>query len=455
MIKIHFYTFAKKINSTKQPTGTHTELDCNIKTPSSIINPVLEIATVSPIAFNYCYIPAFSRYYYIDDIEFNRGLWVISCSVDVLASYKSTIGNTTCYVTRSSSQYDGDIVDDLYPMKTNKTTHWLSPDVSAFSWSGFSSGVYVVGLQGDNNYSINGSVYYQMTSANFSTFLQNFYANSGVSWWGNLDKGVINSLNKINDFITSCRWYPTGFATDASNPQTIKVGGFNTNATGYIVKENPITTLTFTFNNLPKHPQSALRGNYLNAAPYSKYILRTGVTGSIPLDSFYMKGCTNLAVEFLVDVTTGQARTWVMADGTTFVDTYGQFGVDINLSGTEINVGGAISSTVKSLAQFAAGDYIGSVASVGNALGSMLPDVVGKASSGGYVQMYKPVELMIDFYHVTNQNNTYRGRPYCQLTTPATLTGFMTVDSPNIAINGTDTEANQINAYMTGGFFYE
>ena len=140
-MQINFYTFAKKINSTKQPTGNGTQLDCNIKAPSSIINPVLEITT-SPISFNYCYIPAFSRYYYINDITFDRGLWVISCSVDVLASYKTTIGNSSCYVTRSSQNFDGDIMDNLYPITSKKTTHWLVPDVAPFGWNGFSNGVY-------------------------------------------------------------------------------------------------------------------------------------------------------------------------------------------------------------------------------------------------------------------------------------------------------------------------
>lgn len=455
MIKITFYNFQKKVNSTAIPSGTGTELDCNIKAPSSIVNPVLEIATQNCINYNYCYIPAFNRYYFIDDIVFNRGIWILSCSVDVLASYKTEIGASSCYVLRSSTASDGDIIDTRYPITTDKTTSWLNPDINPFTWSGFNSGFYVIGLQGNNNYAVNGSLYYQLTAAEFSKFLKNFYADSSQQTWGGLDQGIINSMMNITDYITSCRWYPASFNVDVSDPQTIYVGNFNTGATGYLVKEYPLTVLTWQFSNIPKHPKASARGNYLNCAPYSKYVLRSGFTGTIPLDSFVMKECTNLAIELFVDVSTGQARVWILADGNMFVETFGQFGVDVNLSGTEINIGGALGSGLAAIGSFVVDDYLGAARSVGNGLSAMQPQVVGKASSGGYVQMYMPFSLMIDFYDVVDEDNADQGRPYCKMTTPATLTGFMIINDPHIAIDGTSLEANQINAYMAGGFFYE
>ena len=452
-IQITFYKFEKKVNSTKLPTTAGITRTCDIKAPMSILEPRLEIVW-SPIQWNYCYIPAFNRYYFIQDITFDKGIWIVSCTVDVLASYKSEIGAASCYILRSSASSDGDIVDTKYPMTTSSTQHWRNPDINAFQWNGFNNGWYVVGLQGNNDYSVNGSIYYQLTPTEFAKFLKNFYANSSSSWWGNIDQGIINSLNKINDYITSCRWYPSSFTIDATARNLI-VGGYDTGAKGYIVKENPLTVLTFVFNNIPKHPKAAARGNYLNSAPYSRYVLRSGVTGTIALDPFYMKGCTNLAVEFFVDVTTGQAKTWVMADGTTFVETYGQFGVDVNLNGTEINIGGAIGNAMTAVGSIAVGDYVGALASVGNGIAALQPQVVGKASSGGYVQFYQPLSLLIDFYDIVDDDNAIMGRPLCAIDTPANLGGFMIVQDPNIEIAGTSMEANQINTYMTGGFFYE
>ena len=168
-----------------------------------------------------------------------------------------------------------------------------------------------------------------------------------------------------------------------------------------------------------------------------------------------MRDCTNLAVELFVDVSTGQARVWILADGQLFVETFGQFGVDINLSGTELNVGGILGSTLSAIGSFAVGDYVGTTVSIGNGIAAMQPDVVGKASSGGYVQMYQPFSLMIDFYDITDDDNDDLGRPYCQISTPATLGGYLVANDPHVEISGTSQEANQINAYLTGGMFYE
>ena len=114
MININFYTFSKKENSTKRPTGAGTVLSCNIKSRSSIVNPFIELKT-NPTAFNYCYIPSFNRYYYISDITFDSGLWLVTCRIDVLATYKTEIGNTSMYILRSSERSNGEIVDTLFP----------------------------------------------------------------------------------------------------------------------------------------------------------------------------------------------------------------------------------------------------------------------------------------------------------------------------------------------------
>ena len=90
--KINLFTFAKDSNSTKQPTGTGTELNCNILTPADITAPVVEIAASDPTAYNYAYISDFGRYYYITGIESVRtGLVRVYMHVDVLKSFDSAI----------------------------------------------------------------------------------------------------------------------------------------------------------------------------------------------------------------------------------------------------------------------------------------------------------------------------------------------------------------------------
>ena len=66
---------------------------CEIKGESSIINPVLILQYNEQLfSSNYVYIPAWSRYYFIDDVRVLTGGRVeASLSVDVLESFKDAI----------------------------------------------------------------------------------------------------------------------------------------------------------------------------------------------------------------------------------------------------------------------------------------------------------------------------------------------------------------------------
>lgn len=463
MIKINFYTLTKRLNSTLQPTGTGTELECNIKAPSSIINPVLEVGTVNVIGFNYCYIPAFNRYYYIDDIIFDRGMWVVTCSVDVLASFKSQIGSSSLYILRSSASSDPYLVDEYYPATGEITTVNITPALNPFTWSGFSGGVYVLGITGDNPGNTNGVTYFVMEPAQFSAMIEKFYGTNGQdpTWaqrWGNLVEGVINNLNNITDFIASCRWYPVSPSVETGT-RPIYLGTYNC-GTGYQVANNPVVPYSVSFQNIPAHPQAASRGYYLNRAPYSSYILSTPFTGDVKLDSFVLAKSNSLNMSITFDITTGQAKIRVTGDNNYILfESYGPFGIPISLTPTEVNVSGfaagfgQLAAGVLGLNAGMALEGVGGL--IGNALNNWNPSPTGNPSSGGYIGLTGNFMLRCEYIRVADDDNAKNGRPYCSTNTPATLGGYILAMNPHIAIDGTDTEANQINAYAAGGFYYE
>ena len=76
------------------------------------MNPVVELSS-SPIGYNYAYISDFGRYYFINDITYDKGIWVMTLNVDVLATYKTTIGSTSTYLLRSSYLYNPRIIDTV------------------------------------------------------------------------------------------------------------------------------------------------------------------------------------------------------------------------------------------------------------------------------------------------------------------------------------------------------
>lgn len=79
-------------NAINKTISNQTTFTGTLKSSCSVINPSVLINAENLSAYNYCYIAAFNRYYFISDITSVRnGLWRIDCSVDVLMSYKNEI----------------------------------------------------------------------------------------------------------------------------------------------------------------------------------------------------------------------------------------------------------------------------------------------------------------------------------------------------------------------------
>ena len=78
----------------------------------SIVSPTVVIETNKVIQSNYCYIPNFGRYYYIDDIiSVRTNAWELSLRVDPLMSFKDKILELDCKINRQEFNYNPDLVD--------------------------------------------------------------------------------------------------------------------------------------------------------------------------------------------------------------------------------------------------------------------------------------------------------------------------------------------------------
>lgn len=89
-----------------------------LRESSSIINPVITVEepTSALVGYNYCYIAAWNRYYFITDIvSVTNSLWEISMRVDVLNTFKTGIYNQECIMKRSTLG-DGRLYDSEAPL---------------------------------------------------------------------------------------------------------------------------------------------------------------------------------------------------------------------------------------------------------------------------------------------------------------------------------------------------
>lgn len=79
-----------------------------IRGESSILKPSITIQAGNIVGFNYCYIPDFGRYYFIQDVVSLRvNVWELMLTVDVLMSHKSEILNSPATVAGMTSYLNG------------------------------------------------------------------------------------------------------------------------------------------------------------------------------------------------------------------------------------------------------------------------------------------------------------------------------------------------------------
>ena len=75
-----------------------------LRSQSSVMSPSLQIQDIAVIGYNYCYIPDFGRYYYINGINALRAnLFELSLGIDVLMSYADAIRSNAAIVDKVQS----------------------------------------------------------------------------------------------------------------------------------------------------------------------------------------------------------------------------------------------------------------------------------------------------------------------------------------------------------------
>lgn len=90
-------------------------LQCKLYDECNIISPKLLIEyTTTIFSKNYCYIPTFGRYYFVNNIRSDAGeRLIIECSIDVLNTYKSSIKTLDVTVTRNEFADNSMLIDPL------------------------------------------------------------------------------------------------------------------------------------------------------------------------------------------------------------------------------------------------------------------------------------------------------------------------------------------------------
>lgn len=463
-----FYQFAKRTNSTKRPDGGQ-EFGIDLKAPCNIIDPEIKIATQNdPTGYNYCYLPTFSRYYWVKNWTYAGGLWVASLTVDTLASYRDQIGNSTEYVTRSSAQYDGTISDGLYPASAK-----VQSVTTAFQ-GGFaetiSGGFFVIGFIAKAANSIGAITYAVMTPTNAKKLSAKLLTD--VSYLSIDNTEISDSLTKVlfnpYQYIVSCNYFPFDIAKITAHlplVSSVDVGWWSIDVPCWILGEDNNKLTKSVSVSIPKHPQAVSRGGYCNASPYTDYTIFLQPFGVIPLDASKLWGAVTLSIQYMVDLFTGDSILRIFTDSNQLVhETTAKLGVPIQLSNITFDIpsgsGGLLHTGIAAAfggiqAALSGGSFSDVGNGILNAAQASNADVASKGATGSTIAFDSVPYMVARFKILTDDNNTDHGRPLCKRVQISTIPGYIMVDDPDIALTATAEEIDSVKSYMKNGFFYE
>ena len=474
--KVNLYTLSKRDNSTKQPTGTGSEFNCVLKSGSGIMHPTLTFdfgIANDPSQYNYAYIAAFDRYYFVEEWYFERALWTVSLKVDVLATYKSAIGSSSLYVLRAAGDSDGNVVDNLYPCKTNCS---FSSDAKNNPWN--TTPVCVIGVIGKDG--IYGSMNYYAMDPAHPEWLQNLCNNlldptQVIDQAHNFElsdasQGLQLSLADPLQYIKTCIMLPISIADisnmDAAAAFSVYQWDFGI---GRKLHAGSRINKSYTFN-LVKHPDTNSRGNYVNCAPYTKITLTIPPYGCIDIDSSVTCNASTLNVDIDIDALSGKSIMVITCNNIVLNRLEAQIGVPISLSSVTRDYMGAVTSGISGIAGavsgavggaaagpagIAAGAIVGGGSGIGNAVSAIQPRAQTMGSMGTFVNNRGDFRLDYQFMRPVDDDNTHNGRPLCKMKTISSLSGYILVQDGDVTTTGTSAEDALIRQYLETGFYYE
>lgn len=459
-MNVTFYSFSKRVNSTARPSGG-TSYSVILKEGCSITHPSIRLTWTgggAPASYNYAYIPDFARYYWVKNWQYDQRQWTADLTVDALASYKSQIGSSTQYVVRSSAEYDGDVIDTLYPAKS----HPIYKNTSQTFWgvpASFQNQVLCISTMGRRGwqeyYIMDGFQYAQVSS---HIFASNFW--DGYQF-GDVTGEIVKALKQPENSVVGVTWLPIS-STDIANvgvsTQDFMFGYYYCPGTYKTI--SPRASISFSRTILiDPHPDQVDRGNYVAGNVYTTRDLFIPGVGTISLDCDKLIDADSVRVDVTLNLSSGYATFSIYAVMGTLANRIytanAMVGVNFGYGTNRSDVLGTVMGIMDAGMSYQENNGVGMAKGIADAAKSAFPKTTILSTSGAIGGYLAPMVLSQTFYSQTEMDNADRGRPLCKVKQVSTLPGYMVCSEPHISAPATDEELQAIEGYMAGGFFFE
>lgn len=475
-----FYTLSKRRNSTLQPTSG-TDLDVTLKSGTSLLSPTFLLNLSSRPTYNY--VSFEGRYYFVSDpVSVRNDLWEIQCDVDVLATYKSAILASTQFVSYSSVSGGSWLADTRIPVLKSTVAAKNTANTGILS----NIGCYILSAVGKDRCNTF-MIYNEGTLGSLMNSIQRWDDQDVNDLMDYLDfTDVEHALESVGTVISrtslmgnayqaapscirSCIWVPFDYAlAPSSGDQEIWLGMFATGVRGYLISGKPVTGSATV--SIPWHFSDWRRG-------YCEQIyLYLPLVGLVSLSADSLTQVSSITVNWSVTYSDGTIAYEVKA-GNEIIGAYGaqcssnypigiaqqaSAGQVLNtaISGVEKTVCESVDSglNVAGMALEGAAGLMKTAWDIGNAALTSNPTCVGGIGGGAG----SGLDLTITCYSVAHNTVVNPSDMAATMGVPtqkpillSTCSGFCQCVNAHVAISGSATEMDMIDAYINSGFYIE
>ena len=482
--------FNKRKNSTKIPTTSGTIKEVVVKgnfgyenqfesTKCSILAPSFFVT--GAVGYGYCKV--WDNYYWITNISFDiDGAEYITCQIDVLASWRTFIQNSSFFVTRcaDSNYYNTDIFDEALSIEDGAEVS-ATATTNVFSNTAGSYLITILGRSssgGMNTYVFSNSPPSRIFSPLFDV------ASDGTSSFDSISDvkdGIIalikNWAMKPSDFIVSCVRSPLGASFYNGIQENICIGWWETTVSADRVPPIISGPHTVTISK-PSNIYSDFRRTDERCSKYAIYF--PGV-GTVDLSANLIE--LDLTAKWTLDAISGSIHYDLLAGGALVASYDGMLYCDTGYGGASVN-SGAIAQTAGGAGAAGAGmakrDWVshdngvsfdneivkeakplmvvaGVVAAIHGAGEAMQAQPSLASPNGGMAGAYAHpyIELSVVQKHTAEFPVVDYGRPCCKYLRLGDLSGFIVCANASIDIAAASGIREEINNYLNTGFFME
>ena len=462
-MKVQFYNnFSKRPNSSKIPSTPYdVELELLLKEDTSIEEPSF-VLNGNIFTYNYAYIPAWNRYYFVNNItSICEGIVQLDLTEDYLATWKSAIQATSAYIAYSSTGYNVNITDPRLVTKTTKTLRATSGTTSYFS----NQGCFIFSVIGNAGSSNGFASSYVMDSIELSVVCSNLMSLD-------IDDRIIKALYSPFDAVISCSWIPIDYNTAVAqcNSHEIYFGDHGSGITGHKL----VSPVLSNSVNIPHSPRYT---DFRAMQPYTSYALYIPNYGLVDLNASDIRGFlenTNLPIGYGIDLASGDMSVTI---GNPTVQTL-QFNIGVscpiaqtssNMSASIGGVAGTVGGVVGAIGLGATGNIPGAIASGIGALASAANTAISYNSrstsiKGGisgrsmviWGSDFKLIEYTLDTENPSASDYIAKwGRPVGVTHAISNHSGYVQCEGASVEMAGLESEKDRVNAHLNSGFYLE